>query len=205
MAYTPIPTYVTNQKITAAHGNTYWKDNFAALWPYANAGDISYASASNVLSKITIGTVGQVLTVNPSVIPEWKNAAGLVDIKIADSDTEKTYSTSSWEDHPNLSVTLSLPRTSTIIVMAIITGNVYTTNAGYGFIVRSLIDGTADALNSEFNGSMNPSRNEALPYFWCKTGVAAGNRVVKIQSKESADGIDNRITNGRLIALAFGE
>lgn len=31
MAYTAIPTYTTGDLITAAHGNTYWRDNIAYL------------------------------------------------------------------------------------------------------------------------------------------------------------------------------
>ena len=32
MARSVIPLYTTNQLITAAHGNSYWKDNEAAHW-----------------------------------------------------------------------------------------------------------------------------------------------------------------------------
>ena len=32
MSRSAIPTYTTNQIITAAHGNTYWRDNEAAHW-----------------------------------------------------------------------------------------------------------------------------------------------------------------------------
>ena len=32
MARTAIPLYVTNQLVTAAHGNTYWRDNESAHW-----------------------------------------------------------------------------------------------------------------------------------------------------------------------------
>lgn len=206
MAYTPIPTYVTNQKITAAHGNTYWKDNFAALFPYTTIGDIAYASAANALSRLGIGTAGQILAVNSgATAPEWINSAGLVDIQIAKSTSEKTYTTVTWEDHPGLSVTLTLPRASTVLILATITGNVNTTAVGYKFFVRGMIDGVADTDHDNFNGSMNPSRNEALPYYWYQTNVPAGSRIVKIQSKRAEDGVDNRIYDGRLIALAFGE
>ena len=79
MAYTPIPDYVTNQLITAAHGNTYWKNNFAALFPYTTIGDVAYASASNLLSRLGIGTAGQVLAVNPgATAPEWKYSSGVI-------------------------------------------------------------------------------------------------------------------------------
>jgi hypothetical protein len=32
MGYTAIPTYTTGDLITAAHGNTYWRDNIAYLY-----------------------------------------------------------------------------------------------------------------------------------------------------------------------------
>ena len=100
---------------------------------------------------------------------------------------------------------MTLPRASTVLILADITGNVKTTLVGYRFFVRGMIDGVADDDPDNFNGSMNPSRNEILSYNWFRTGVPAGSRVVKIQSKEAEDGVDNRITDGRLIALAFGE
>lgn len=40
------------------------------------AGDLIYASATNILSKLGIGTSGQVLTVDPSGVPVWAAAAG---------------------------------------------------------------------------------------------------------------------------------
>ena len=52
MAYTEIPTYVTNQLITAAHANTYWRDNVNELWPFTVEGDIAYASAASTLAAL---------------------------------------------------------------------------------------------------------------------------------------------------------
>jgi len=177
-----------------------------ALVSGQTAGDIFYASSATSLARKAKGTAGQVLKMNSgATAPEWGNAAGLVDIKIAKSTAGKTYSTATWEDHPGLSVTLTLPKASTILILADITGNVNTTLVGYGFSVRGMIDGVADGDPDNFNGSMNPSRNEVLSYTWFRTSVPAGSRIVKIQSKEAIDGIDNRIQDGRLIALAFGE
>ena len=83
MAYTPIPDYVTNQQITAAHGNTYWKNNFAALFPYAAIGDMAYASATDVLARLGIGTEGQALKVI-SGLPGWGNGGmTLIEQKLA--------------------------------------------------------------------------------------------------------------------------
>ena len=38
MARSVIPAYTTNQLITSAHGNTYWKDNEAAHWAAIQGG-----------------------------------------------------------------------------------------------------------------------------------------------------------------------
>lgn len=38
MARSAIPLYTTNQLITAAHGNTYWRDNEAAHWAAIQGG-----------------------------------------------------------------------------------------------------------------------------------------------------------------------
>jgi hypothetical protein len=156
------------------------------------AGDMFYASSATALARVAKGTAGQVLKMNSgATAPEWGNAAGLVDIQIAKSTSGKTYSTATWEDHPGLSVTLTLPKASTVLILADITGNVNTTLTGYGFFVRGMIDGVADGDPDNFNGSINPSRNEVLSYTWFRTSVPAGSRIVKIQSKEAIDGIDN--------------
>lgn len=72
MARTAIPLYVTNQVITAAHGNTYWRDNEAAEWPFTAAGDKAYATAGDTLSRQAIGTAGQIQRVNAAAdAPSW--------------------------------------------------------------------------------------------------------------------------------------
>ena len=70
MAYTELPTYTTNQLITAAHGNTYWRDNINELWPFTDQGDVAYASAATTLDALAIGSVGSVLKSTGS-IPAW--------------------------------------------------------------------------------------------------------------------------------------
>ncbi len=200
MAYTPIPTYVTNQLITAAHGNTYWKDNFAALFPHTTIGDIAYASASNVLSRLGIGSEGQSLTVS-SGIPGWGGT--IKDIDIVDVSPDQTFSSATWTDITGATLTLALPCTCTVFIFAVVAGYPVTTSAGYGFSIRGMIDGVADTTFNPFNGSANPQRNEALPYIWYAINVPAGNRIAKIQCASAT--VNRYVTNARLIALAFAE
>lgn len=70
MTYQTVPTVVTGDMWTAAQNNTYIRDNFSALWPYTAAGDMAYASSSSTLSKITVGSEGQILNVS-SGVPVW--------------------------------------------------------------------------------------------------------------------------------------
>ena len=72
MSYTQVPTYTTNQLITASHANTYWRDNINALWPFTNAGDIAFASDADDLVRLAIGAAGSMLKVNAgATAPEW--------------------------------------------------------------------------------------------------------------------------------------
>lgn len=53
MSYTSVPLLSTGDWIDAAWGNTYWRDNMAALWPYTTAGDLAYGvSASGALARL---------------------------------------------------------------------------------------------------------------------------------------------------------
>jgi len=71
MAYTSVPSVVTGQTYLASDYNTYVKDNMTALWPYTTAGDLAYATGSNALTRLGLGSNSQVLTVD-SGVPKWK-------------------------------------------------------------------------------------------------------------------------------------
>jgi hypothetical protein len=72
MAYNPHPTVVAGQTWTAAQQNTYVRDNLTALWPYTSAGDVAYATSSNTLARLPIGSAYSVLRVNSGgTAPEW--------------------------------------------------------------------------------------------------------------------------------------
>lgn len=72
MARSAIPLYVTNQLVTAAHSNTYWRDNEAAHWVGTTAGDVDYYTAATTKSRLAIGTAGFLQRVNGgATAPEW--------------------------------------------------------------------------------------------------------------------------------------
>lgn len=205
MARTEIPTYTTNQLITASHANTYWKDNEAAHWPYTTAGDLAVADSATTLARIAAPTVGQVLGYLGGT---WGavSGGGLQDIQIATGNPNyQTFTTSSYEDVTGATVTLTLTTTCTVILFANVVGHVNSTTAGFGFSVLGLIGGVADTNNLPSNGSDNPVINQALPYFYAKKNVSAGSVVCKLQCKEPAPGTDNRIQSFTMFALALQE
>ena len=97
MAYTTVPTYTTNQLITASHANTYWRDNINQLWPFTTAGDLAYASGATTLSRLGIGTAGQVLKTNSGeTAPEWGSAEVIEKRQGGDASDWWTYGTDNY-------------------------------------------------------------------------------------------------------------
>jgi hypothetical protein len=207
MSFSSVPLLATGDWIDAAWGNTYWKDNLAALWPYTAAGDISYAAGATSLAKLAKPSVDSVLKNTSSGVPSWLaltqlkgalHAIGTVDFAPGGQSFAST-----WADITGATLTLTLAVTCTVVVMAQITG--YNPTTGNAFIVRGMVDGTGDAApNQVFNGgSSTAARNEALGYIYRATGITAGSRIVKMQCQ--ANGSTNYVERGRLIALAFAE
>ena len=74
MGFNSVPLLATGDWIDAAWGNTYWRDNFAALYPYTTAGDLAYGvSAGAALARLGIGGAGALLYSGGSA-PAWKAA-----------------------------------------------------------------------------------------------------------------------------------
>jgi len=207
MSFSSVPLLATGDWIDAAWGNTYWRDNFAALWPYTAAGDVPYATGATSLTKLAKPSVDSVLKNTSSGVPSWlaltqlkgaMHAIGTVDFAPGGQSFAST-----WADITGATLTLTLAVTCTVVVIAQITG--YNPTTGNAFIVRGMVDGTGDAAaNQVFNGgSTTAARNEALGYIYRATGITAGSRVVKMQCQ--ANGSTNYVERGRLIALAFVE
>lgn len=204
MSFTSVPLLATGDWIDAAWGNTYWKDNFAALWPYTAAGDISYAAGATSLAKLAKPSVDSVLKNTSAGTPSWlaltQLKGALHDIDLVDFNPGGQSFASTWADITGATLTLTPAVTCTIVVLAVVTG--YNGTGGRSFYYRAMVDGVADgAANLPFNGGA--ARNEGLPYIYRATGVAPGSRVVKLQCQ--ADTNPNVVERGRLIAAAFVE
>ena len=77
MPFIPPPIVIDGDTIDGVWLTTYIRDNFQALWKFTTLGDLIYATASNALARLGIGSEGQILKVSGGV-PAWGNAAALV-------------------------------------------------------------------------------------------------------------------------------
>lgn len=91
MSYQTVPTVATGDSWTAAQHNTYIRDNFTALWPYTDAGDIAYATSATTLGKVGIGTAAQILTSDGSGLTwtDYELSKGVMLIADADQAVPK--------------------------------------------------------------------------------------------------------------------
>ena len=204
MGFNNVPLLATGDWIDAAWGNTYWRDNFAALYPYTAAGDLAYAvSAGGALARLAKPSVNSLLKNTSAGVPSWLAMTaipGTLHAKGTVSFAPRQTFSGTWADITGATFNLTLGVTCTILVFAVMTG--YNASTGRGFYVRGVVNGTADpAASFPFNGG--EARNEALPYIYYATGVTAGTRTVKMQCQADTD--PNVEERGRLTALAFVE
>lgn len=78
MAWTSPRTWVTSETVTATIMNAHVRDNFSETAPakVTTAGDIVYATASNTLSRLAIGSAGAVLVTNQAATaPRWSSSS----------------------------------------------------------------------------------------------------------------------------------
>lgn len=163
MAYTAIPTYVTNQLITAAHGNTYWKENISTLFPYTTAGDIAYASSASVLARLGIGSAGQVLRVNSGAsAPEWVNGGmTLIEEKLLTSSAASFDFTSIPAVYRSLKIILharsdkSSGVSNTNMIFNNDTGNNYDSRYIYNTYAGTIASQPAQATDKIFCGNIS--------------------------------------------------
>ena len=73
-SWTAPRTWVSSELITAAIGNTHWRDNLLMTGPalVTTAGDIIYATGANALARLGIGSANQIPRTNSgATAPEW--------------------------------------------------------------------------------------------------------------------------------------
>lgn len=207
MAFTSPMTAVTGATFTAAQFNTHVRDNLNALWVVTAAGDIVYATGSDTLARLAKPSVDSLLEMGSSGVPSWlaKTAIGGIHAKgYTDFFPDQTFN-STWADITDASVTLSLSATCTVIVHAEVLGYNVLSNYGNRYLVRGVIDGTADDADTPNGMGTWPGGpvNQTLSYTWWRTGITSGSRVCKLQCEKW--GTNNYVTSGRLMALAFVE
>ncbi len=193
MAYTEVPTYTTNQLITAAHANTYWRDNINELWPFADAGDMAYASAATTLEKLAIGAAGRRLGSNGSA-PAWLYGApmSIYGAKNGGGVWQST-TASAWQDVTGASMTITLPVQS--VIFGICT-----------YVMKS--NGSGDAFGRlVLDGHYGEQSNVGDTDYFSATSMDikvcdAGDRIIKLQSYAYL-GDKSTVYRVRIIALGF--
>jgi hypothetical protein len=205
MSYSVVPTVATGDLWSAANHNTYIRDNFAAGVPdiFTAAGQIVYSTGADAAAVLNAPGAASVLKHSGAAlswldlleIPGLLHTKGNADFAPAQSVTGTT-----WTDVTGATVTLSLSKTCTVMLWAF--GVIRVSAAGYGAQVRGSIDGTVDpTYSTPFSGdaAYNP-----VMYFWYRTGIAAGSRVVKLQFNCSG-AATAYFERGRIMGLAMVE
>lgn len=218
----PTPrVWVASERVSASKMNEI-STALGILFPYTAAGDLAYRDAAGAYLTRLANVAGGVMYGGASV-PSWlekpaansflRNGASGVPNYVAtdnipgllhksnsiDFAPGQTFS-GAWADITGATFNLVLSYTCTVIVMASVTG--YNASTGRGFFVRANVNGTGDAAASPvFNGG--EARNEALPYIYRVSGVAAGTRTIKMQCQADTD--PNVVERGRMLAFAYVE
>lgn len=202
-----VPTVANGDSWSASQQNTYLRDNIEALWPYTTAGDISYASAANQLSRLAKPSADSVLKNTSGGVPSWLALTALKGtlhtIQTSEFSPGGQAFSSGWANITLGYVTLTLTVPCTVVVFSTITG--YNSNTGRAFMVRATIDGVADpASYYPYDGGLTTgAKNETIPYVYVATGITAGSRLVRMQC--TSDSSTSYVERGRIVAAAFVE
>jgi len=153
----------------------------SAAFPTTTAGDMLYASAAAVLSRLPKGTAKQVLMMNAgATAPEWGTPIVLGFVHRTGEQT-LTGGSGTWVDITSFTVNISMPVAGTILAFASGTfraGKVYT-----GAAIRIVIDGTNSEMKAEKSCNSDSTDISWVPFSVVsrKAGVAAGTRTIKVQ------------------------
>lgn len=174
-----VPTVANGDWITPAWLNTNLKQNMEALWPFLAAGDLVRALTADELTRIPIGTNGQVLTMVNNV-PAWANiptvqiihARGVINTV---GTTQNTTSTNPV-DLTGASLNLAISRQCTIIAIGNVVGYAGSGGGSYQVNFDLLIDNTQ--VGSFPTYTPYPGAVCVAGY---KGAVAAGMRNIKVR------------------------
>lgn len=157
MAYSVVPLVAVGDLWTAANQNTYLKDNMAAIWVGAAAGDMDYYTGAANKSRLPIGAGGGLLTedgTDPSWLgigtagqglrtnvggtaPEW--GWPLLDWGSRTTASYDSGAVAAWYTVTNSDITLTLPVDGLVFCWA--QGSINSSAGGDAFVAVR-IDGT---------------------------------------------------------------
>ena len=187
MAWITPPVFVALQTLTDSVMNQL-SSRLSDLFPYTTIGDTAYASATDTLSRLGIGTAGQVLQTNSgATAPEW---TGLVAARQGGSATDWTV-TGSTDYTPSQS--LIQVGTTTITISASTTGNITVTfpnaygnkpvvlfgyksnlgDLGAGNFIEDLEADIITATTAKFTATLGSSGTTTVVVYWAAFGPPA--------------------------------
>jgi len=219
MSYTQVPTYTTNQLITASHANTYWRDNINALWPFTNAGDIAFASDADDLVRLAIGAAGSMLKVNAgATAPEWLGigSAGQV-LRVNSAGTspewgaggiklytftrtgELTTTSKTYVDITDASVDVDVILTSSILMITSFSSAIIGSSSNTLVVAANIGGNVVSTIHNTGIGTGDKYKPGAL-VGW-KTGVEAGTVTCKLQWLVGGDTGYIKLINGAVLVI----
>lgn len=204
MSWGTLKTWVAGELVTAAMMNEQVRDKLAELYKYTTKGDLMVASGALSLARLGVGANGRALVADSTqaVGMRWGGVSPVVGY--VEKTTEFSTASSTPVDVTGLTVSLTLPVTSTIVAWC--TGTLRADQLYATSTLKLMIDGTLGAVFA--NKSCNSSSTDVswVPYglVYCRTGIAAGARIIKAQMYGSGTG-NAILAAGNILALAYPE
>lgn len=127
--YVVVPSMSNGDWVTPAWLNVNLKQNTEALWPYTSKGDIPYAIGSDEITRLPIGSVGQLLTVAASGIPAWSNPDILHVTQNVSNYASQTTASPSLIDVTGVAATIVTARPCRFLMLGSAVG--FTVNTSY--------------------------------------------------------------------------
>ena len=203
MAFDNSFTAVVGATYTAAHYNTYVRDNFTAVWVYTSAGDMAYATSATALARLAKPSVDSVMKMTSLGVPSWLALTALpgrlhtLGNGFSDSIQMST-STSYAAIGAGLSFNLTLAQTCTILAFAF--GRGFKDAGSYDGNFGIRIDGTQDPNNKI---TILSTVGENFSTWYYRTGITPGTKAVELRYKTANAGDAVGFLTGGVFAMAF--
>lgn len=204
MAWGTLKSWLAGELITAAMLNEQVRDKLSELYQYQVKGDLMVATGALSLARLPVGSNGQTLVADSAQAGGVKWGAVAPQMGYAERSTEFATSGAAFVDVTSLSVALTLPVASTIIVWA--SGTIRAATLYDAASVRLVIDGTASPVVATKSCNSNTTDVSWVPFglTYRKLAVPAGPRTITLQMAQSgAGGGTVYLGSGNLNVLVF--